>query len=592
MSKILASCLLCLILFGLVACGGGGTPTPTPTPTPVATPAAFIVSPSAATVGLGGSQVFSASGTGVTWAVSGPGTIAANGSYLAPASFATTGPATATVTATAGTQKATATVTIIYPNDNAGNQSTPIHLGTSGGNVLDNNTANTKCCIGTLGSLIKRGANTYILSNNHVLARSSQGVAGEAIDQPGQPRCPAGSQGLLVANLSEQAPLKPAGGVTLGPSPSNVDAAIAQIVAGAVVATDGSILDLGAAGANGIASAPPFATPVDAKTALLANEGVAKSGRTTGLTCSTILTVSTDNVQVQYDSSCEGPAAFTAVFNGQVVVNGGSFSAFGDSGSLIVTSDTSAPLALLYAGSPTNTLGNPILDSTDSTGAVAKGVLSAFNNGTAPTIVGSGTPHAVSCAPTTTAQSTQAAATSTAVSAQKQQAALVVRNRHASEMMTVEPAIRSIRVDSSADAIGESALLIELSAIPKNHIPPTIEGVRTKLVYSGVSAPAMSGEEFTRGLSAKDVHRAEYMGPGFQGIGIGRSEDAPGESAIVIFTIKGAQHAQIPAVIDGVRTKVIEGEEFRGTGWNPQLEPKAAACSKASVILEKKPTLK
>jgi hypothetical protein len=319
---------------------------------------------------------------------------------------------------------------------------------------------------------------------------------------------------------------------------------------------------------------------------------VAKSGRTTGLTCSTIQAVSIDNVQVQYESSCNGPAAFTAVFNGQVAINGGTFSAGGDSGSLIVTADTSAPLALLYGGNPTSTVGNPILDSTDSTGAVAKGVLSAFNNGTAPAIVGTATPHAISCAPTTTAQSTQVGAASAVVSAQKQQAAFAVRNRHASEMMTAEPAIRSVKVDASADAIGESALLIELSAVPKTRIPPVIEGVRTRLVYSGISAPAMSGEEFTRGLAAKDVHRAEFMAPGFQGIGIGRSDDAPGESTIVIFTIKGTQHAQIPAVIDGVRTKVIEGEQFRSTGWNSQLEPKAAACSKQSSTLEKKTSLK
>ncbi|HET9790454.1 MAG TPA: hypothetical protein VFR08_04055, partial [Candidatus Angelobacter sp.] len=85
MSKILASCLLCLILFGLVACGGGGsgTPTPTPTPVPTATPtptpaAPVSVTPIAFTVALNNGQcpqcssqqlTAAGSGTPVTWSV-------------------------------------------------------------------------------------------------------------------------------------------------------------------------------------------------------------------------------------------------------------------------------------------------------------------------------------------------------------------------------------------------------------------------------------------------------------------------------------------------------------------------------------------
>lgn len=593
MSKIFASCLLCLILIGLVACGGGSkTTTTTPTPTPAATPTALAVSPNAVSVGLGGSQVFSATGTSVTWSVSGPGTIAANGAYLAPASFATAGPVTAIVTATAGTQTATATVTIIYPNDNAGNETTPIHLGTSGGNILDNDTTNTHCCIGTLGSLINRGGTLFILSNNHVLARSDLGVAGETIDQPGEPRCPAGSQGLPVANLTEKTALKPAGGVTTGNAPSNVDAAIAQIVT-ASVDTTGAILDLGAAGANGIAAAPPLTIPSDPKVVLGANRGVAKSGRTTGLTCSQLLAVSVDNVQVGYAATCGGTTAFTAIFNGQVQVNGGTFSAEGDSGSLIVTSDTSSPVALLYGGNPTSTFGNPILDSTDSRGNVAKGVLSAFNNGTAPTFVGTTTPHAVSCAPTAQAQSTQAAAQSTPVTAAKMQTASAVRGRHLSDLMALDSAIRSVDVGGSSDAPGEAAVVIHVSGALKNRVPATLEGVRTRIVYADGSAPSgMSDVEFGRGLVAKDNHKAEYFKTGFQGIGVGLSDDAPGESTIVINTIKGAPHAAIPATIDGVRTKVVDGEPFRASHWNPKLESKVASCSKQASASQIKNTLK
>src|SRR5687768_7603402 len=56
-------------------------------------------------------------------------------------------------------------------------------FGVSGGNV--NDASRSFCCSGTLGALITDGTNQYILSNNHVLARSDQAVAGEDVSQPG-----------------------------------------------------------------------------------------------------------------------------------------------------------------------------------------------------------------------------------------------------------------------------------------------------------------------------------------------------------------------------------------------------------------------
>ena len=58
-------------------------------------------------------------------------------------------------------------------------QAPPIKLGTSGSNVKDINSS--FCCVGTLGALLKKGTATYILSNNHVLARSNTAALGEAI---------------------------------------------------------------------------------------------------------------------------------------------------------------------------------------------------------------------------------------------------------------------------------------------------------------------------------------------------------------------------------------------------------------------------
>jgi hypothetical protein len=56
-------------------------------------------------------------------------------------------------------------------------QSRPIKLGTSGGNINDRSML--YCCSGTLGSLVEDGVSQYILSNNHVLARTNLGIIGE-----------------------------------------------------------------------------------------------------------------------------------------------------------------------------------------------------------------------------------------------------------------------------------------------------------------------------------------------------------------------------------------------------------------------------
>lgn len=586
MTRIVSAFLVSFVLIGLVACGGHSS---TPPPPPLA------ISPASAAVSIGSSQTFSVPNTTspISWSISGPGSINSNGLYLAPSTFPSSN--TVTIMATAGNQSGTASVTVVFPNDNAGAQSVPIKLGTSGGNILDNSTDGKSCCIGTLGSLWVSGTTDFILSNNHVLARSTLGKTGEAIDQPGQPGCPAPT-GQTVANLTQQAPLKPTTTFTTSPcngapspcgfSPSNVDAAIAQVVPTTVV-TDGSILDLGAAGPTSIAAAPPSSNLADLATVLATNEKVAKSGRTTGLTCSTLSAINT-TVTVPYVASCgaadSAPGGFTAAFKNQVAVNGGSFSAGGDSGSLIITADTARPIGLLYAGSTANTFANPISD-----------VLTAFTQlgFTLSIVTGGGQDHAVSCLPTNQAQSVRVAAQSTTLSSEQRLMTLTARDHNRIALMSSDPAIQSVEAGVSLDNPAEGALVIQLGAHPKAAIPATIDGVRTKLVYAeGVSTPVMTKADIQRTTTFKEAHESAIFGPGIQAVGVGRSDDAPGETAIVIFTIKGQSHAPIPAVIGGVRTKVIESERIRSTHWNPQMEPKTGGCSNKPGNFKLKTSLK
>jgi hypothetical protein len=455
----------------------------------------------------------------------------------------------------------------IFPNDESLAQAPPVKLGTSGGNANDLGTK--VCCIGTLGSLWTHVGtpNPVILSNNHVLDRSGQGAAGEAINQPLQLACtaPGAPAPLTIAHLTQGAALKPVANETTGPcasdpskavlcghSPSNVDAAFAEIVTGQVD-TSGTILDLGPVGATSIAAAPPSAT-LGVPTL---GESVGKSGRTTGLTCSTIQSLNV-TILVDYEGKCGDtqngiPAAFTAYFNNQITITGGAFSAGGDSGSLIVDTGTSRAIGLLYGGSPTSTVANPIQD-----------VITAFGGAAAFSIIG-GADHAISCAHTATASATQVGTTQAALLPQERQRVTAVQQKRAAQLMQ-DASIKSVTVGASADNPNEGALLIHASGDAIPHVAPSIDGVRTRLVFDANANPHFSigAQEVERATIVKEAHVGSLMGqPGIQGVGVSLSADNPAETAVSIYVVKGVAHAAIPAVIDGVRTRIFEGDRFR-----------------------------
>jgi len=568
MKDMLRAGIACLFTLTLISCGGGGSSTPPP-------PATLTVSPSSATVGLSGTQQFNAMNgttpTTATWSVNGVqggnstfGTIDSSGKYTAPGSFPS--PDNFMVTATTSSASGNASLTVAFPNDNHLGQTPPIKLGTTGGNTTDSTTSGKTitCCSGTLGSLINKGGGLFILSNDHVLDKSSFGATGDPIGQPGlvDNNCNAGT---TVANLTQAAALKPSPCTTTpctGAAPSNVDAAIAAIVPGMVDPT-GSILDLGPAGANSIAPAPPSSTLAVAANVLAANEGVAKSGRSSGLTCSNLQSVNT-SVSVDYNSSCGGSKAFTSTFSNQVVINGGSFSAGGDSGSLVVTSDTARPVGLLYAGNNTSTTANPIQDVITALGPF--------------TIVGGGD-HTVSCDPTATASSASktVGASSAKLSTAETDRVNAVKEKYAARLFA-NPAIRDISAGASADNPQEGALFITVSSGTAS-LPAVLDGVRTRIAYTGGSTPRASLTAIHAAAAIQEAHVQGLMAqPGIQGVGVGVSDDNPAEPAMVIYVITGEPHAPIPPIMDGLRTKIIEGDRFRAFGWGKEtVQP---LCSK------------
>lgn len=223
-------------------------------------------------------------------------------------------------------------------------QTPPIQMGTSGGWRYD--LANGFCCGGTLGSLVLKGGNRYVLSNYHVLEADIVNGGNARVAQVGDPVV---QPGLIdvSCNAATAQNVATLSGIKSLPS-SNVDCAIAQVATG-MVQTNGSILEVGTISATTQAAA--------------VGQAVKKSGRTTGLTRSSVTGLNA-TVSVQYENECAGGVAFTKTFTGQIVIRnkGSRFLNSGDSGSLMVQDVATNPRAvgLLFAGSSSTAIANPI----------------------------------------------------------------------------------------------------------------------------------------------------------------------------------------------------------------------------------------
>lgn len=236
-------------------------------------------------------------------------------------------------------------------------QTPPIQLGTSGGWKYD--LANGYCCGGTLGSLITKGGTQYILSNYHVFEADIVSGGNNRVAQTGDPIIQPGliDVSCNAANAQDVATLVKSSSL---PN-SNVDASIAAVISG-MVRTDGAILEIGTISASTVAAA--------------INQKVKKSGRTTGLTRSTVSGLNA-TVSVAYDNECAGGDAFTKTFTGQIVISNraSKFLAGGDSGSLMVEDISTNPRAigLLFAGSSSTAIANPINEVLSFFGATMVG---------------------------------------------------------------------------------------------------------------------------------------------------------------------------------------------------------------------------
>ena len=187
---------------------------------------------------------------------------------------------------------------------------------------------------GTLGCIVARDGNHYILSNNHVLANSNAAKAGDSIIQPGSADG-GSSSGSDIATLEPFQPLNFTG------APNSIDAAIALIGQDSQTDVEPDIIDIG--------------KPTTTTGSAALYQSVRKHGRTTGHTVGVIMDLSVD-LWVGFGNQ-------SAWFEDQLGIQGvGStpFSQGGDSGSLVVDAVSLEPIGLLFAGGGGQTFANPI----------------------------------------------------------------------------------------------------------------------------------------------------------------------------------------------------------------------------------------
>ncbi len=192
---------------------------------------------------------------------------------------------------------------------------------------------------GTIGCRVKDSqGNVYALSNNHIYANANEASIGDNELQPGPSDGGQDPEDAIGTLYDYEA-------ILFDGSDNYIDAAIASTSTGYVgTATPGD----------------GYGTPSSTTKSATIGMNVQKYGRTTGWTHGEVAEL---NVTVEVCYETRGPfnCVKSAVFVDQIAITPGDFSGGGDSGSLIVTDDgNNNPVALLFAGSSSETLANPI----------------------------------------------------------------------------------------------------------------------------------------------------------------------------------------------------------------------------------------
>jgi hypothetical protein len=444
-----------------------------------------------------------------------------------------------------------------------------VQMGSSGGNANDYDSRKdgggkeyvNDCCGGTLGALVTdSNGNPYILSNNHVLAESDQARAGDTVVQPALVDLNCNPQaGRSVGSLRYVVPLQS--------RQTNVDAALAAATP-AVDAT-GAILQLGPSVHGVLTAAAPAAGEGEALTAGLLNQlRVVKSGRTTGLTCSTVNTVDL-SVQVDYYYDCaETQRYYTKTYVNQIGMPGASFADSGDSGALVMDASNAQPVGLFFASGADDSnhgfsVANPIQDVLSELGQRSQADGQEFQ-------IAGGAPHPVTCSN----YDEHTPPPNSSVSSSQMAAAKSAAETATAQLLRPDNGILGTAPGKSLDSPGEAAVIVYVDKNkPGIAVPKVINGVRTLVIptdaaslnartapttllqVEGIHLPA----DVLRAAAAVQRQSAPQLmaDPAFFGVGVTQSYDNPAEAALLVLVDLTKTPRSMPDVAGGLRLRYL-----------------------------------
>ncbi len=476
----------------------------------------------------------------------------------------------------------------------------PVPMGSSSGSNTDYDASRgklTDCCGGTLGALLQDSSgDQYVLSNNHVFARSDQAISGETIIQPGLIDNGCTPYGLgpgttPVATLT--------GYPSLSSRQTNVDAAIARASPG-LVDMKGNILEFGARQQDGtLAAAPPGISSTSGKgEQAVLGMMVAKSGRTTGLTCAAVTAVNVD-VLVDYFTDCaETARSMTKSFTNQIAISGTSFSDAGDSGALVVDSSNAEPVGLFFAGgTDLHGVEQAIANPAPEVLSTLDGQVHGTSGPTTYSFVGEHD-HPVTCIDYDRGKATSSTNLSVLPTAERERAEAALP--FAQLLVSPSAGIERVGIAPSRDRPGKASLVFYVNppvyqtevADGSSPIPALIRSVSTSVLpvstlgpdVTAITAPSgrPGAASLSQTLSAKQKLSANLLKPGSAifGIGVGQSLDNPADAALVIFVDRDQFDGTLPEALEasGQRLRLVLMDRLHVTRAHTTPESGGSAC--------------
>jgi hypothetical protein len=310
---------------------------------------------------------------------------------------------------------------------------------------------------------------------------------------------------------------------------------------------------------------------------------VAKSGRTTGLTCSSIDAVAL-TVKVDYYKDCAETQPYTTkTYTNQIGIGGAHFTDSGDSGALVMDASNSEAIGLYFAGGTDGdghglSVANPIGDVLSELGA---------QMGSSLSLVGSENAHPIACLRYDPAVPTAVPFVGTNALARAQNVA-----EESADTLHGE-GLLGTAAGKSFDSPGDAAVIVYVDHATAS-VPQTIGGLRTQVIVTDPDKIAR-GDAPTRPALEPRIHLRtaqlaqakaieEQVAPGLMsdpailGVGVTQSQDNPAEAALLVLVDLSKNPQAMPATMDGLRVRYLRLHRFHTTLSKWATGHRSSAC--------------